>query len=105
MIGQLTADIEAAKADRQDAKKAVAAATALREREAGAFAKTSSDMKTNLAAMGKAINAISTGMGGAFLQTNNANSLREMSVNMDMSSVDRDVLSSFLTESSGYAPV
>merc|ERR1719246_323288 len=71
-------------------KKAVAAATALREREAGDFA--------------KAINAISTGMGGAFLQTNNANSLREMSVNMDMSSVDRDVLSSFFDRIVGVCP-
>merc|ERR1712048_1040905 len=47
--------------------------------------------------MEKAISAISKGMGSAFLQTNNANTLRKMSV-------DRDVLSSFLSESAGYAP-
>jgi len=103
-IGQLAADIEKAKADRAEAKKAVAEATSLREKEAAAFAKASSDMKTNLAAMEKAISAISSGMGGAFLQTNNANALRKLSVDMDMSSVDRDVLSSFLSESAGYAP-
>jgi peptidoglycan hydrolase CwlO-like protein len=43
-------------------------------------------------------------MGGAFLQTSNANTLRKLSLDMDMSSVDRDVLSSFLSESAGYAP-
>jgi len=103
-IAQLKADIEKAKADRVDAKKAVAEATNLREKEAGAYAKLSSDMKTNLGAMEKAISAISKGMGGAFLQTTNANTLRKLSVDMDMSSVDRDVLSSFLSESAGYAP-
>merc|ERR1719232_1425442 len=61
-------------------------------------------MKTNLAAMEKAISAISQGMSGAFLQTDSANMLRKLSVDMDMSSVDRDVLSSFLSVSSGYAP-
>jgi len=103
-IGQLVADIDKAKADRAEAKKSVAEATSLREKEAAAFAKSSSDMKTNLAAMEKAISAISKGMGGAFLQTSNANTLRKLSVDMDMSAVDRDVLSSFLSESAGYAP-
>jgi len=103
-IGQLVADIDKAKADRVDAKKAVAEATSLREKEAAAYPKSSSDMKTNLAAMAKAISAISKGMGGAFLQTTNANVLRKLSVDIDMSSVDRDVLSSFLSESAGYAP-
>jgi len=103
-IGQMAADIEKAKADRAEAKAAVAEATSLREKEAAAFAKSSSDMKTNLAAMEKAISAISKGMGGAFLQTSNANTLRKLSLDMDMSSVDRDVLSSFLSESAGYAP-
>jgi len=103
-IGQSAADIEKAKADRTEAKKAVAEATSLREKEASAFAKSSSDMKTNLAAMEKAVSAISKGMGGAFLQTSNAQTLRKLSVDMDMSSVDRDVLSSFLSVSAGYAP-
>jgi len=103
-IGQLAADIEKAKADRTEAKAAVAEATAIREKEAAIFAKTSGDMKTNVAAMAKAIAAISQGMGGAFLQTSGAATLRKLSVDMDMTSVDRDVLSSFLTEGSNYAP-
>merc|ERR1719375_132082 len=103
-IGQLAADIDKAKADRAEAKKTVAEATGLREKEAAAFAKASSDMKTNLAAMTKAIDAISKGMGGSFLQTSGGSVLRQLSVDMDMSSTDRDVLSSFLSESSEYAP-
>jgi len=54
--------------------------------------------------MTKAIDAISAGMEGAFLQTAGGSILRKLSVDMDMSSVDRDVLSSFLSESSTYAP-
>jgi peptidoglycan hydrolase CwlO-like protein len=103
-IGQLAADIKKAKADREEAKAAVAEATAIREKEAAEYAKSSGEMKTNLAAMGKAIDAISKGMEGAFLQTSGASVLRKLSVELDMSSVDRDVLSSFLSEGSSYAP-
>merc|ERR1719240_33048 len=68
---QLEADVKQAQSDRAEAKAAIAAATALREKEAATFAKDSSDMKTNLAAMTKAISAIGGGMSGsAFLQTN-----------------------------------
>jgi len=95
---QLTADIAAAKSDRSDAKEAVAEATGLREKEAAAYAQQSGEFKTNLAAMGKAIAAIEKGAGGSFLQTSSASVLKQLSVNMDMSGVDRDVLSSFLSE-------
>lgn len=97
-VVQLTADIAAAKSDRADAKKAVAEATGLREKEAAAFAQQSGEFKTNLAAMGKAIAAIEKGAGGSFLQTASASVLKKLSVDMDMSGVDRDVLSSFLSE-------
>merc|ERR1719171_3058566 len=47
-------------------------------------------------------------MAGGFLQTNGATHLRELSLSMDMSSVDRDMLVSFLSQSTsggnGYAP-
>jgi len=41
---------------------------------------------------------------GGFLQTNAASVVRQLSVNMDMSSVDREMLASFLSAKSGYAP-
>jgi len=100
---QLEADLKAHKADRIAAKGAIAKATALREKEAAAFAKTSDDLKTNVAALSKAIPAIEKGMGG-FLQTSAASALRSLSISMDMSSVDREMLTAFLSSKSGYAP-
>jgi hypothetical protein len=78
----------------------------LRGKEASAASKEIGDMKTNLAAMTKAIDAISAGMGGAFLQSGGAIPLRRLSVSIDMSDVDREVLSSFLAtgNSEDYAP-
>jgi len=101
---QLEADLKAHKADRAAAKEAIAKATALREKEATAFAKESGDLKTNIDALAKAIPAIEKGMGGAFLQTTSAAAVRDLSVSMDMSNVDRQMLAAFLSGKSGYAP-
>jgi len=105
-LTQAKADLKSAQEARAAAKEAVAKATALREKEAGAFAKESGDFKTNLAAMKKATAAISSGMGGAFLQTSAASAIKQLSITMDMSSMDREVLTAFLSGSSatGYAP-
>jgi len=100
---QLEADLKAHKSDRAAAKGAIEKATALREKEAAAFAKEKSDSETNIAALAKAIPAIEKGMSG-FLQTSAASVLRSLSVSMDMSSVDREMLASFLSSKSGYAP-
>jgi len=100
---QLEADLKAHKADRTAAKAAIEKATAIREKEAAAYAKEKSDSETNIAALAKAIPAIEKGMSG-FLQTNSASVLRSLSVSMDMSSVDREMLASFLSSKTGYAP-
>merc|ERR1712232_537587 len=47
--------------------------------------------------------AIEKGMGG-FLQTSAASVIRQLSINLDMSSVDREMLTSFLSGKNGYAP-
>jgi chromosome segregation ATPase len=101
---QLEADLKAHKADRAAAKEAIAKATALREKEATAFAKESGDLQTNLDALAKAIPAIEKGMGSAFLQTTSATAVRDLSMTMDMSNVDRQMLAAFLSGKSGYAP-
>jgi len=104
---QLTKDLAEHKANRADAKDASAKATALREKEAGIFAKDSSDLKTNIAALGKAIAALEKGAaGGSFLQTQTAARLRQLTIDMDMSEVDREALTAFLSErqGAGYAP-
>merc|ERR1719352_269749 len=107
-LKQMKADLKQAQTDRAAAKTAVAKATALREKEASAFATESGELKTNIAATKKATAAIEKGMGGAFLQTSVGSVLKQLSITMDISSIDREMLTSFLTqgqgESSGYAP-
>jgi hypothetical protein len=103
MKKQLEADLEAHKADRAAAKEAIAKATGIRNKEAGVYAKESGDLKTNIAALDKAIPAIENGMSG-FLQTNTAGVLRGLSISLNMSPVDREMLTSFLSSKSGYAP-
>merc|ERR1719375_1146282 len=106
LMEQLKAEIEQAKTDRAEAKEAIAKATALRDKEASAFASESSMLKSNIDALGKAIPAIEKGMAGAFLQTAAATVLRRLSMSMDMNSVDRDMLASFLSMGgqAGYVP-
>jgi chromosome segregation ATPase len=101
---QLEADIKQHKADQAAAKEAVAKADALRQKEATAFAKESGDLQTNIDALAKAIPAIEQGMGSAFLQTTSAAAVRDLSVSLDMSNVDRQMLAAFLSGKSGYAP-
>jgi hypothetical protein len=103
---QLAAEIKDHKADRDDAEDAVAKAKALREKEAGVFSKEKGDYDSNIAAMTKAIAAIEKGAGGSFLQTKAAKRVQKLVIDMSMSDMDRDAVSSFLSQSTGedYAP-
>jgi len=103
---QLKADIPAHKTDRAAAKEAIAEATAIREKEATAFAASSTDLKTNTEAMSKAIAAVEKGMKGGFLQTTAASTLKRITLSDGVSDSDREVLTEFLEGSSsdGYAP-
>jgi hypothetical protein len=107
-LTQTKADLKTAQGDRADAKTAVAKAEALRQKEAAAYAKESSDLKTNIAALKSATSAIEKGMGGAFLQTSTAAVLKQLSVTMEISAMDREMLTSFLTQgqgqTAGYVP-
>jgi hypothetical protein len=58
---------------------AIEEATAIREKEAAEFATLSSELKTNIAAIGKAVAALQKGAGGAFLQTASASTLKNWS--------------------------
>ena len=102
---QLDMDLQAHGEDRVGAKGAIVKANSLREKEAVAYAKESSTLKTNIAALDEAIAKVEQGMGG-FLQTNMASTLRDLSISLDMSSVDRQLLSSFLSarQGSGSSP-
>merc|ERR1719453_1531803 len=103
---QLDTDLTTHKADRETAKSDIAKAKGMREKDAAAFLKESTEDKSNLEALKKALAAIEKGMAGAFLQTNSAAVLRRLSLSQDMSNADRDLLASFLVGGSkqGYAP-
>jgi len=104
---QTAAGLEADKKSRVEAKEAMATATALREKEAAAYAKESSDLKTNLAALGKAIPAIEKGMMGSFLQTNAAKTLRSFVMEKaDIPDASRQEVLAFLSsdDSNTYVP-
>merc|ERR1719199_1775235 len=104
MKKQLEADLKAAQENRVEAKDAIAKATSIRDKEASAFDKVKNDAEANIGALSKAIPAIEKGMGGAFLQTSSASVLRQISVSANMIPADRDLLASFLSEGSNYAP-
>jgi len=107
---KLKNEIERAKSDLEEATSSLESATSLRERDAQAFATQSAEDKANIEALGKAIVAVEKGMGSGFLQTRAATIIRSLTVSMDMSSSDRDLLSAFLSggqsdsESETYAP-
>jgi len=101
---QLEAELKDAQVGRVEAKDAIAKATGIREKEAAAYAKVKSDAESNIGALDKAIPAIEKGMGGAFLQTNSAAILRQISESANMIPADRDLLASFLSEGENYAP-
>jgi len=104
-LGQLKEDLKKAQTDRAAAKAAIAEATAIREKEAAEFATLSSELKTNIAAIGKAVAALEKGMGGAFLQTTAAATLKNLvETDQKMLDVDREDLTAFLSNDASYAP-
>jgi len=104
-LAQLKEDLKSHQNDRAAAKSAMAAATALREKENAAFETTKTDLETNLAALAKATAAIEKGAGGAFLQTEAASALKTFVMGKNnMYDADRNDILSFLSGSSDYAP-
>merc|ERR1719265_1501462 len=79
MKQQLEAELKAAQTSRVEAKDTIAKATALREKEAKAFAAKKAESDANIGALSKAIPAIEKGMAGASLQTGAGARLRDLS--------------------------
>jgi chromosome segregation ATPase len=105
-LAQTKSDLKQAQDDRTAAKKAVAEAIALRKKESAAFAAEKTEYDTNIAAVKKAVTALSDGMSGSFLQTQTAQALRVALSKQDMPDGDRQELVAFLSGSQGhgYAP-
>lgn len=96
---QLAEDLKQAKEDQAKALQAISTANSIREKEAAEYAKESTSQKNDVAAVDKAVKAIAAGQGGgAFLQTKASTVIRRlaMSTDIDLSNVDRDLLSNFL---------
>jgi DNA repair exonuclease SbcCD ATPase subunit len=104
-VTQLKQDLKSHQTDRAAAKSAMAEATAIREKEAAAFAAEKSEFDTNIAAVAKATAAIEKGMTGSFLQTVAGQALKKLVLAQEsMDDYDREQLTSFLSGSQEYAP-
>jgi hypothetical protein len=103
-LTQLKADVKQHKADKLAAKDAMAEATAIREKEAAAFAKEKTYYDSTITAITKAVAALEKGVGAGFLQTKSARTLRAFVKGSDMEETDRQILTSFLSGGEGYAP-
>jgi len=106
-LKQLKEDLKKAQTDRAAAKAAIAEATAIREKESATFASESGDLKTNIAAVKKAVGALEAGAKGSFLQTQAAQVLMALVQSDDkLDDEDRHDLTSFLSggDGDGYAP-
>merc|ERR1719440_233316 len=105
---QLEEDVKQHKADREAAKASMKEATAIREKEAAAYAKETAETQANIDAIKRAVAAISAGMGSGFLQTDSAQVLRKLlkAGRVEVEDADRDSLTAFLSAgaSNAYAP-
>jgi hypothetical protein len=104
---QLEQELKDHKAGRTDAKNAMAQATTIREKAHATFASDSAELESNIGALGAAIEAISKGMRGSFLQTAAASTVRKLALyGPSMNDADRQDLLSFLAGKSddGYVP-
>jgi hypothetical protein len=80
---QLKQDLKDDQVKRAAAKQAVEEATAIREKEATAFAANKAEATANIDAMTKALQALAKGTSGSFLQTNFAQTLRQLVKNKE----------------------
>jgi len=104
---QLESDLKAHQADRTEAKATMEKATAIREKEAKVYAGVKAEADANIAAINKAVASLEKGMAGGFLQTNAAQKIKNfVTMQAELSDVDRDVVLSFLsgTSQDGYIP-
>jgi len=103
---QLVSDLKAHKSDRESAKAALAEAKGMREKEAAAYAATKAEADANIGAVAKAVAALTKGMGGSFLQTDAAQTLRDLTDNqadLFTNRLDRQTVTAFLASASDDA--
>jgi len=90
------------KADREEAEKVIKESRALREKEAAEFAASSGDMKSNIASMTAALEALKKGLSASLLQTGIGSFLRNVvRTSPAVQEGERPLLMSFLESGSG----
>merc|ERR1719409_276677 len=98
---QLDQDLATHKSDRTAAQNTIKESTAMREKEASEFAASSGDMKSNIASMAGALDALKKGLSAALLQTSTGNVLRNIITHSPaVRPSQRDSLMSFLESGS-----
>jgi len=103
-LAESKATLKQAQADRSAAKAAMSEATALRGKEASTFTDLKAEHDTNIAAIAKAVDAISKGVAGGFVQTDAANVLRRALPKLNLVESDQEQVAAFLSQSADYAP-
>merc|ERR1719326_1797043 len=99
---QLEQDLVQHKADRAEAENVIKESTAMREKEAAEFAATSGDMKSNLASMTAALEALKKGLSASLLQTGVGSLIRNViRTSPAVQDGERPLLMSFLESGSG----
>merc|ERR1740117_1761907 len=104
---QLDEDLVSHKADREAAKSAIAEATPIREKGASEYAAKKASFGSDIVAIEKAVAALEKGMGGAFLQTTAANTLKQVVQSVEnLVEADREDVMAFLQgqQGSDYSP-
>jgi hypothetical protein len=100
---QLDAEVAQHKKDRAEAQANIEKAEGIRAKEKAEFDKESGDAGQNIGALGKAISAISRGMGKAFLQSkaNLAPVKRAVAAAMDSTETEKETVLAFLANPFG----
>jgi len=94
---QMEEELKVHKKDREDANAAIESGNEQRAKDKAAFDAYSTEAKSNIAAMTKAVAAIRKGMGEAFLQSAQANTLQKLVLaNTKLSAFDQSEISAFL---------
>mmetsp|Transcript_56170 Transcript_56170/g.100051 ORF Transcript_56170/g.100051 Transcript_56170/m.100051 type:complete len:730 (-) Transcript_56170:123-2312(-) len=96
-IARFTAEKEASVKEKSDEDLTLKNAQELRSKEADAYIKAKDSAEKSINALGRAMAALtSRGIGGSFLQTGDADVLRQLTATANIRDSDRDVLASFL---------
>eukprot|EP00418_Pyrodinium_bahamense_P060575 CAMPEP_0179164212 /NCGR_PEP_ID=MMETSP0796-20121207/80571_1 /TAXON_ID=73915 /ORGANISM="Pyrodinium bahamense, Strain pbaha01" /LENGTH=692 /DNA_ID=CAMNT_0020866631 /DNA_START=179 /DNA_END=2254 /DNA_ORIENTATION=- len=103
---RLKGDVEQAKADRGDADAALSQSESIQGKEHDSLVKEATETAANIKALDQAIKSLESGLSSSFLQTSAASTLRQLTVSLEMSTADRDLISAFLAndQSEGETP-